>query len=253
MAGHSKWANIKHRKQAVDNKRGKIFHRLVKELTIAAKLGGSDVAANSRLRIAIANARSANMPNDTIERAVKKGAGELEGVTYEEVRYEVYAAGGVGLIVDALTDKKSRTTPEIKSILNKYNASLADAGAVTRLFEQKGDIVIARDVVSEETLLEVVIDAGADDIQVEDEYYEVFTTPENFSGVSELVREQGWETQVAEVRFIPIVGTEVVVSAEDQAATLLKLVEILEDHDDVQAVHHNADIPEDVMESLSAQ
>ena len=252
MAGHSKWANIKHRKQAVDTKRGRIFHRLVREITVAAKLGGSDLDANSRLRIAVSKARSANMPADTIDRAIKKGAGELEGVTYEEIRYEIFAPGGVGLIVDAMTDKKSRTTPEIKAILTKHGANLADLGAVTRLFEEKGDIVIDRSAIAEEELMEFVIEAGAEDMLVETDYYEVLTAPDVFSNVSEAVQARGLATQVAEVRFMPMAGTEVAVDSEDQAARLMKLVDILEDHDDVQAVHHNANIPDAVMEAMAA-
>ena len=252
MAGHSKWANIKHRKSAVDTKRGKIFHRLVREITVAAKLGGSDLDANSRLRIAVSKARSANMPADTIDRAIKKGAGELEGVSYEEVRYEVYAPGGVGLIVDAMTDKKARTTPEIKAILNKYGANLADSGAVARLFLEKGDIVIGRALIGEEELMELAIEAGADDVLAETDYYEIFTMPEAFSRVSEAVGDRGLETQMAEVRFVPIPGTEVAVDTEEQAAKLMKLVDIFEEHDDVQAVYHNANIPDAVLEAVAA-
>ncbi len=251
MAGHSKWANIKHRKSAVDAKRGRIFHRLVREITVAAKLGGSDQEANPRLRIAVSKARSANMPIDTIDRAIKKGAGELEGIVYEEVRYEIFAPGGVGLIVDAMTDKKARTTPEIKAILNKYGANLADAGAVARLFEEKGSIVIERSAIGEDELMELVIEAGAEDMRAEADFYEVVTAPDSFSAVSEAIRDRGLATQVAEVRFVPIVGTEVAVDNEDRASALMKLVDVFEDHDDVQAVYHNADIPDAVLEAVA--
>ncbi len=251
MAGHSKWANIKHRKSAVDAKRGKIFNRLVKELMVAAKLGGSDPDANARLRIAMTKSRAANMPRDTMERAVKKGAGELEGQNFEEVRYEIYAPGGVGIIVEALTDKKARTTPEIKNIIKKHNGSLADEGAVSRLFQMRGNIVVEKAAIGEDELMELVLEAGAEDMVTEEEFYEVFTEPEAFAGVSEALEKKEIPTQVAEIRLIPLEGTEVTVDDEEKAGKLMKFIDIFEDNDDVQSVVHNMNIPDEIMEKLA--
>ena len=250
MAGHSKWANIKHRKGAVDAKRGKVFNRLVKELMVAAKLSGSDPDSNPRLRIAMSKARAANMPRDTMERAVKKGAGELEGQNFEEISYEIYAPGGVGIIVDALTDKKSRTTPEIKSMINKHGCNLAEPGAVSRLFLNRGNIVIEKEHATEDELMELVLEAGAEDMVTYDEYYEIFTEPGDYSGVAEALAAKEIPTQVSEIRMIPLEGTEVEVADKDKAGKLMKILDKFEDQDDVQSVVHNANIPDEIMEAL---
>ena len=250
MSGHSKWANIKHRKDAADKKRGATFHKVVKELMVAAKMGGSDPDANSRLRIAISKARSSNMPRDTMERAIKKGAGELEGQSFEEVRYEIYAPGGVGIIVDALTDKKSRTTPEIKAIINKYNCSLAETNAVSRLFMMRGNIIIEKSAIGEEQLMELVLEAGAEDMVAYDDYYEVMTLPENYAAVSDAIADKNIPTQESEVRMIPLEGTEINVASAEQAGKLLKLIDIFDDHDDVQAVYHNMNVEDEVMAKI---
>ncbi|PKL32507.1 MAG: YebC/PmpR family DNA-binding transcriptional regulator [Spirochaetae bacterium HGW-Spirochaetae-10] len=250
MAGHSKWANIKHRKDGADRRRGRIFTKLSKELMVSARLGGSDPDANPRLRIAMTKARSANMTTDTIERAIKKGAGELEGLTYEDVFYEIYAPGGVGVIVEAMTDKKSRTTPEIKSMLNRFGGSLAESNAVTRLFMQKGQILIEKKAVDEDRLMELAIESGAEDVRVDEDGYEVLTAPADFASVNEALVKAGLEIQESGIKYLPLDGTEVPVDAE-QASKTMKLLELLEDHDDVQAVYHNMQMSDEIMEALS--
>lgn len=253
MSGHSKWANIKHRKGAADKKRGAQFTKISKELMVAARLGGSDPSGNPRLKIAISKARSVNMPKDTMERAIKKGAGELEGQTFEEIVYEIYAPGGVGVILEALTDKKSRTTPEIKSILNKYNWSMADANAVSRLFERKGYISTRSDVMGEDEMMELVVEAGADDLRVDDDYYEVITEPEHYSTVSDVLSEKEIESLESGIRFIPIEGTEVVIDDAETAEKLLKVLDIFEENDDIQSVYHNMTLSDEVAEKLGGE
>lgn len=249
MAGHSKWANIRHKKEGADKRRGMMFTKLSKELMVSARLGGSDPAMNPRLRIAISKAKAANMPNDNIDRAVKKGAGELEGQTFEEIVYEIYAAGGVGIIVEALTDKKARTTPEIKSMLNKYNASLAEANAVSRLFETRGQILIDKDKIEEEKLMELAIEAGAEDLKSDADQYDIVCTREEYASVSEAVANAGIETSDSGIRYLPLEGTEITVDA-DQARSTLKLLDSLEEHDDVQAVYHNMALSDELMAEL---
>lgn len=246
MAGHSKWANIKHRKEGVDKKRGTMFTKLSKELMVSAKLGGSDPASNARLRTAISKARGASMPRDTIERAIKKGAGELGGQTFEDLVFEIYAGGGVGIIVEVLTDNKKRTTPEIKSMITKQNASLAESGAVSRLFERKGQIILGKDVMGEDELMELVLEAGADDLRVEEEYYEVLTAPDDFSGVQEMISDKELESIESGIRLLPMEGTEIAVDNADQARKLLAFIEKLEDNDDVQNVYHNMSMSDEV-------
>lgn len=250
MAGHSKWANIKHRKEGADKKRGKIFTKVSKELMVAARLGGADPGSNSRLRIAISKARGANMPKDSIERAIKKGTGELGADTYEEVMYEVYAPGGVGIIVDALTDKKNRTTPEIKNIINKNNATLADENAVSRLFQLRGYINIPATAISEDEIMELALDAGAEDIKSDADAHEVFTAYEDYAGVAEALAEKEIENNESGVRFLPIEGTEITVSDADQARKIMKLIDQLDDHDDVQNVYTNLDVPDEVLAQM---
>lgn len=250
MAGHSKWANIKHRKEGADKKRGKIFTKVSKELMVSARLGGADASSNSRLRIAISKARAANMPKDSIERAIKKGTGELGADTYEEVMYEVYAPGGVGILVDALTDKKTRTTPEIKNIINKNNAILAEANAVSRLFQLRGYINIPADAISEDEIMELALEAGAEDIKSDAESHEVITGYEDYAAVSEAFTEKEIETNESGVRFLPIEGTEVSVADADQARKIMKLIDQLDDHEDVQNVFTNLDVPDAILAEL---
>jgi YebC/PmpR family DNA-binding regulatory protein len=239
MSGHSRWANIKHRKEGADKKRGVAFAKISKELIVAARLGGSDPASNARLRISISKARAANMPRDNIERAVKKGAGELEGTTYEEILYEVYAPGGVGILVEGLTDKKSRTTPEIKSILTKYGGNLAMEGAVSRNFTRCGVIVIESQGKSEDEWMEFALDAGADDFVVQEGYFEIRVPVDRYAALQEKLSQKKASIIKSGIKFVPLPGTEVEVKDADQAAKIQKFLDALEDHDDIQAVSTN--------------
>ena len=245
MAGHSKWANIKHRKDGADKRRGILFTKLSKEIMIAARLGGADISANSRLRIAVSRSRSCNMPRDTIERAIKKGTGDLDGISYEEITYAVFATGGVALMIEGLTDKKSRTTPEIKSILTKHNASLTETNAVLRLFERRGYISIATSFISEEKLLEIAIEAGAQDVRNEGDYYVVLSSSDDYANISEVIADNKIETIESGIQMLPVEGTAVSLSNPEQVEKLFKLIEILEEHDDIQAVHSNLNMNND--------
>ncbi|MBE7438719.1 MAG: YebC/PmpR family DNA-binding transcriptional regulator [Spirochaetales bacterium] len=238
MAGHSKWANIKHRKALTDKKRGAAFTRITRELMVSARLGGTDPSSNTRLRIAMNRARAANIPRDTMERAIKKGAGELQADSYEEILYEAYAPGGVGVLTLALTDKKSRTTPEIKSILTKYNFSMAEPGAVSRLFERKGQMIGTRAGIAEDELMELALEAGALDLSVSGDDFEILTAPEDFSQVMEALEGKALRIDESGVRLLPLPGTEITVDLE-KTPRILSGIEKLEDHDDVQAVYHN--------------
>jgi len=249
MAGHSKWANIKHKKESVDKKRGQLFAKLSREIMIASKLGGPDPDANPRLRIAISKARASNMPSDNIEKAIKKGAGELEGQNYEEVLYEAFGPGGVGILIEVLTDKKTRTTPEIKSILNKAGANMSTPNSVLKFFERKGQIHIKKDVIEEEKIFEIAIENGAEDIKTEDDYYEIITDPKDFSQVNEAIQSLNIPIEESGIRFLPLEGTEVIVDVE-KAQKNLKLIETLENHDDVQAVYHNMQFTKELEEAL---
>jgi YebC/PmpR family DNA-binding regulatory protein len=243
MAGHSKWANIQHRKGRQDEKRGKIFSRLAKEITVAAKMGGGDPGFNPRLRLAVEKAKAVNMPADNIDRAIKKGTGELEGVNYEELTYECYAPGGVALIVDLLTDNKNRTAAEIRAILTKHGGHLATA---KHLFHRKGQIVIPKEQIAEDELMGLVLDAGAEDMVTYDDTYEITTDPHQFEAVHKAVEARKLKPVSAEIAWLPL--TPVTVTDEKTAKAVLDLIELLEDHEDVQNVHSSADIPDDVME-----
>ena len=250
MAGHSKWANIKNRKQGVDKKRGILFTKLAKELMVATKLYGPDIQSNSRLRIAVSKARSANIPKHTIERSIKKGAGELESVQYSEILYEVFAEGGVGILVEVLTDKKARTTPEIKSILSKQDASLAEVNAVSRLFERKGVFLIYKASIEEEKLLEITIEAGTQDIIEEGDFWQLQCLESDFYNISEVLVENKIKTSEAGIQFIPIENTQIEISNIKQAEKLIKLIETLEEYDDVQDVYTNMSLSQEVLEKL---
>jgi YebC/PmpR family DNA-binding regulatory protein len=239
MSGHSRWANIKHRKEGADKKRGAAFTKLSKELMVSARLGGSDPSHNARLRIAVSKARAANMPRDNIERAIKKGAGELEGQVYEEILYEIYAPGGVGILVEALTDKKSRTTPEIKSMISKYGGNLAAEGAVSRNFDRKGVIILDREGKNEDQWMEFALDAGADDFIAQDDYFELRCEPEQYAALAEKISQKGADSVESGIKFVPLRGTEVNMEEGPQADKVQKFMEALEDHDDVQAVSSN--------------
>lgn len=244
MSGHSKWSQIKHKKAAVDAKRGKIFTKLAKEITIAVRLGGKDPNMNPRLRTVILKAKGLNMPNDNIERAIKKGTGELQDVQYDEIRYEGYGPGGVAVLVDCMTDNKNRTVSEIRHIFSKYNGNLGESGCVGWLFEQKGYFVFDEGVITEEELMDIAIDAGAEDVRRDDKSLEVITTPQDFETVKDIFDKKGLKYSVAEVTMIPKNYVEI---RDKDAQNMMKLFDALEDHDDVQNVYANFDIPDDVV------
>ncbi|MEB2285221.1 MAG: YebC/PmpR family DNA-binding transcriptional regulator [Polyangiaceae bacterium UTPRO1] len=249
MSGHSKWSTIKHKKAAKDSKRGKIFTKLIKEITVAARMGGGDVNANPRLRTAVNTARSQSMPNDNIERAIKKGTGELEGVTYEEVQYEGYGPAGVAVMLQILTDNRNRTVAEIRNLFAKNGGNLGETGCVGWMFSKKGFIAVDKSTIGEDKLFEVALEAGADDITDAGEAFEITTPPEAFDDVKGALDRAGITTTAAEVTMVA--QNTVTVRGADAEQTV-KLLEALEDHDDVQKVSANADIPQDEVERLSA-
>jgi DNA-binding regulatory protein, YebC/PmpR family len=245
MSGHSKWHTIKHKKGALDAKRGKMFTKLIKEITVAARTGGGDAAANARLRKAVSDAKAANMPNDTIDRAIKRGTGELEGVSYDEITYEGYGPGGVAIMIDSMTDNRNRTVAEIRHIFSKNGGNMGASGSVSYLFDKKGYIVVEKAAKSEDELFEIVTDAGAEDLRDDEDNFEIITAPENFDAVLNAVKGAGIEPQLAEVEMIP---QNYIKLAGNEAKQMLKLMESLEDHDDVQKVSANFDIDEADME-----
>lgn len=243
MAGHSKWAQIKHKKAAVDAKRGKIFTKIAKEITVAVRLGGKDPEMNPRLRTVIAKAKSVNMPNDNIDRAIKKGTGELQDSQYEEIRYEGYGPGGVAVMVDVMTDNKNRTVGEIRHLFSKYNGNLGESGCVSWIFDQKGYFVFDESVISEDELMEIALEAGAEDVRRDEKSLEVLCAPEDFEKVKEVFDKKGLKYNLAEITIIPKNYVEI---KDKDAQNMLKLFEALEDHDDVQNVYANFDLPEDM-------
>ncbi|MER3429269.1 MAG: YebC/PmpR family DNA-binding transcriptional regulator [Pyrinomonas sp.] len=244
MSGHSKWHTIKHKKSLLDARRGKLFSKIIKELTVAARLGGGDPEANPRLRRAIADAKSANMPNDTIERAIKRGTGEIEGTHYEEVTYEGYGPGGVAVLIHAMTDNRNRTVAEIRHLFSKMGGKLGEAGSVAWIFERKGYIVVDKSAMSEDRLFELAIEAGAEDLRDDEDSFEIITDPDAFDQVLAAVKQAGIEPQVAEISMVP--QTYVKLEGQD-ARQMIKLMEALEDHDDVQKIYANFDISEQEM------
>ena len=248
MSGHSKWSSIKHKKGAADAKRGKIFTKLIKEITVAARMGGGDPEGNPRLRTAIAAAKAENMPKENIERGIKKGTGELEGVSYEESNYEGYGPGGVAVLVECLTDNKNRAVAEVKHLFERHGGNLGEPGCVAWIFEQKGLIVCEKDKVEEEQLLELALEAGAEDVNEGDTEFEVITDPSDFEAVKKAIDDAGLPYTVAEVTKIP---KNTVALEEKKAQQMLKLMEGLEDNDDVNHVYANFDISDEVMEALS--
>lgn len=248
MSGHSKWSTIKHKKGAADAKRGKVFTKLIKEITTAARLGGGDPDGNPRLRKAIDAAKAANMPSDNMDRAVKKGTGELEGVVYEEVTYEGYGPEGVAVFVECMTDNRNRTVADIRHLFTKYNGNLGQDGCVGYLFDKVGLVVIDKAQIDEDRLMELALEAGADDIREEGEFFEVQTTQEAFDDVVKAIDGAGISTENAEITRLP----QTTVRLEGKSAqTMLKLYTLLDDHDDVQNVYANFDIDNDVMENFS--
>jgi len=238
MSGHSKWSTIKRKKAAIDEKRGKIFTKLIKEITVAAKTGGGDVDGNPRLRLVVDNAKSANMPMDNIERAIKKATGELEGVTYLELMYEGYGPSGVAFLVECLTDNKNRTVADVRHLLTKYGNGLGDSGSVAWMFDRKGIITLPIQGKSEDDILEIILEAGADDLQTEDEYFEVTTTVESFETVRKSLVDNGLEVENASLQWIAKNSIEVSGEASEK---VMNLYEMLEDSEDVQYVYSNAD------------
>jgi YebC/PmpR family DNA-binding regulatory protein len=249
MSGHSKWHTIKHKKGAADAKRGKVFTRIIKELTVAARNGGGDPGANPRLRTIIAEAKSVNMPADNIKKAIQRGTGELPGVTYEEITYEGYGPGGAAIMIESMTDNKNRTVGEIRHLLDKYNGKLGDRNSVSRMFTKRGQIFVEKAKADEETLMAVVLEAGADDMQDDGDSWEVLTAPDTFHPVREAVETRGIETVSAAVAMIP---QNYVTLTGKEATQMVKLMEALEDHDDVQHVWSNADIEEKEIEASLA-
>jgi YebC/PmpR family DNA-binding regulatory protein len=249
MSGHSKWATIKHKKAAVDARRGKIFTKLIRELTSAARMGGGDPDSNPRLRTAVAAAKAANMPSDTIQRAIKKGTGELPGEVYEEITYEGYGAGGVAILVDVLTDNKNRTVAEIRHLFAKHGGNLGETGCVAWMFARKGLITLNANQIDEDTLLELVLEAGGDDVKTEGDTYEIVTAPEAFEDVRSALEQKGLTLDVAEVTMVP---QNMVPVEGKQAEQVLRLMEALDDQDDVRKAHANFDISDEVMAALAS-
>jgi len=241
MSGHSKWATIKHAKGAADAKRGQVFTKLIKEISIAARMGGGNMDTNPRLRTAILKARGANMPKDNIERAIKKGTGELEGVNYEELVYEAYAPGGIAFFIEVLTDNKNRAAADIRNILTRAGGSLATSGSVSRLFKRRGVITLDADKYNEDTVMEAALDGGAEDVSSGEGIIEVVSTPEDFEQVLNALQARNFETMSAEISMV----AEIEVSVDnDSTAKILKLIDKLEENDDVQNVYTNLSIPE---------
>jgi len=241
MSGHSKWHSIKHKKGALDAKRGKLFTKLIKELTVAARQGGNDPNGNARLRKAISDAKAGNMPNDTIDRAIRRGTGEEAGVSYEEITYEGYGPGGVALLIEAMTDNRNRTVAEIRHIFSKNGGNLGESGSVGWMFEKKGYLIVEKAAKPEDQLIDIAIEAGADDIRDDEDNWEIITAPETFEGVQSAIKAAGITPQVAEIEMVPQNYIKLEGSAAHQ---MVKLMEALEDHDDVQKVSANFDMSE---------
>lgn len=249
MSGHSKWATIKRKKGATDAKRGQLFTKLIKEITIAARMGGGDAGGNPRLRKAIEIAKSQSMPNDNIQRAIKRGTGELEGVHYEEIVYEGYGPAGIAIIIESLTDNKNRTVSDIRNIFARRGGNLGESGSVNWMFEKKGLITLDKKGVAEEKLMEIALEAGAQDIRDGEESWEVYTNPHDCDKVKEVLMKADLKPTSGEVSMIP--KNTIKVENLEEAKKILDLMESLEDHDDVQKVYSNFDIPVEIMEKVS--
>ncbi len=244
MAGHSKWAQIKHKKAQADLKKGKLFTKIVKEISVSARLGGGDPEGNPRLRSAIEKAKEANMPSDNIKKAIMKGTGELPGTNYEEVIYEGYGPGGVAILIETLTDNKNRTVSELRHILSKNGGSMGEAGCVSWIFEKKGYILVEKSKIDEDSLMSIVLEAGAEDMKNDpkEDNYEVITSPENLLKVKEAIEKNNIQVSLSEITMLP----KSYVPLDGQTANqMLRLIELLEDHDDVQNVYANFDMPEE--------
>ncbi len=248
MAGHSKWANIKHKKSAADAKKGKVFGKIGREMMVAARMGGGDPTGNPTLRALIQKARGVNMPADNIERAIKKGLGDVDGANYVEITYEGYAPGGVALIIECLTDNRNRTASEVRFVFSKYNGSMGSSGSVVHAFKRRGLIIVKSDAVDEEKLMETLIEAGADDFSDEGEVFEIMTEPAEFMAIVEALNAAGIPIENSEITMIP--DNYIAVTDADQASSLVKFVDALDDLDDVQNVYHNYEIDEALMEQI---
>ncbi|MDU9050973.1 MAG: YebC/PmpR family DNA-binding transcriptional regulator [Candidatus Electrothrix sp. Rat3] len=249
MSGHSKWSTIKRKKGANDAKRGKIFTKLIKEITVAAKMGGGDPDGNPRLRSAINAAKTENMPKDNIDRAIKKGSGDLDGAVYEEILYEGYGPAGVAVLVETMTDNKNRTVADIRHYFAKSNGNLGESGCVAWMFDQRGVITVDAEGVDEEELMELAIEAGAEDVVEEEGSFRILTAPEDFNDVVDTLEKAEIKMDEASISMVP--QNTVEVAEEKPAKNLLNLLDNLEDHDDVQKVHANFDIPDEIIEALS--
>lgn len=238
MSGHSKWATIKRKKAATDAARGKVFTKIIKEITISARDGGGDPNGNPRLRLAIASAKASNMPQDNITRAIKKGTGELEGVHYEEITYEAYAPHGIAVMIEVVTDNRNRTVAELRHLISKHNGNLGESGSVAWMFERKGVVTIAKDGHSEDDVMEVILDAGADDLKTEEEFFEIVASVENFENVRRTLEDKKFKIESAGLQQVAknLVGLD-----EKNAADVMKFLEVVEEHDDVQNIFSNAD------------
>jgi YebC/PmpR family DNA-binding regulatory protein len=250
MSGHSKWSTIKRKKGAIDAKRGKIFSKLVKEIIVAAKAGGGDPVMNPRLRTVLIACKASNLPKDKIDKAIKKGLGDTEGANYEEIRYEAYGAGGVAVIVDTLTDNKNRTVADIRYALTKNGGTMAENGAVTWNFENKGYILIPKDACTEDEIFEKAIDAGAEDVETQDDTYQITTEPADLHTVVQALEEMNLNPEEAKLTMLPKTTTEI---SGSQAKQVIRLIDILEDNDDVQQVYSNFDISDETMAEIMAE
>jgi YebC/PmpR family DNA-binding regulatory protein len=249
MSGHNKWSSIKHKKGAADAKRGQLFTRLVKEIILAARNGGGDPEANPRLRTAILNAKAANMPRENIERAIKRGTGEIEGANYEEVVYEGYGPNGIGLVIEVMTDNKNRTIADLRHTLTKYGGTMAESGAVAWNFEQKGFFNVPAAGLDEDEFMLQALEAGAEDIELNGDYFDVYTAPQDFHTVLSNMEKLGYPIENAELTRVP----KTTINADEVAPKIFKLIEMLEDLEDVQKVYANFEVSDEVMEALSQE
>ncbi len=249
MSGHSKWSTIRHKKGAADAKRGKIFTKIIKEIIVSARMGGGDPTGNPRLRAAVALAKNENMPKDNIERAIKKGTGDLEGVSYEEINYEGYGPGGVAVLVDVMTDNRNRAASDVRFIFSRHGGSMGEAGCVSWMFSKKGSIIFPKGKISEEELMEAALDAGAEDVMDQDDQFEVTTSLEDFAAVRAAFDNRGMVYELAEITMVP--QSTVEIDDEKVALQVLKLMDALEDCDDVQNAYANFDIPDKILNALA--
>jgi len=245
MSGHSKWANIKHKKGRMDAIRGKLTTKIGREITVAVRLGGADPSGNMRLKLALQKAKENNIPKDNIQRAIQKGSGTLDGASYEEITYEGYGPGGVAVTIEVMTDNRNRTAADVRHLFTKYGGNLGESGCVAWMFNKKGIFVIEKDGIDEEELMLVALDAGAEDFKTEDEQYEITTAPEDFDKVQQALEQNKITTLVAQITMVP----ETTIDLDgDEAVKMVKLIDALEDHDDVQEVYTNVELPEDMLE-----